>query len=97
MAQTTSFSPRLGNVFYYPGKHWTNTMNFNTQQASQQESKYYSELDERLNYFYLGTWPNEAIWVDTSASKGWFAWFRFYAPTEAFFSKNWQLPDFDPV
>ena len=36
-------------------------MNFNTQQASQQESEYYSELDERLNYFYLGTWPNEAM------------------------------------
>ena len=191
MAQITSFSPRLANVFYYPGKNWTNPMNFNTQQASQQESEYYSELDERLNYFYLGTWPNEAMnlpfpskgqrylesfkdkdgvwldgeknyrlrvppdvpakqfwsitvydnitrsltqnstnkaaitsydkikinddgstdlyfgpkapaglesnWVDTSASKGWFAWFRFYEPTETFFSKSWQLPDFEPV
>lgn len=192
MAQITSFSPRLANVFYYPGRNWTNTMNFNTKQASQQESEYYSELDERLNYFYLGTWPNEAMnlpfpsngqrylesfkdkdgnwldggktyrlrvpadvpakqfwsitvydnltrsltqnstkkaaissydkllkfngdgtielyfgpkapagketnWVDTSASKGWFAWFRFYAPTEAFFDKSWQLPDFELV
>ncbi len=191
MAQVTSFSPRLANVFYYPGKYWTNTMNFNTQQASQQESEYYSELDERLNYFYLGTWPNEAMnlpfpsngqrylesfkdkdgvwldgrknyrlrvpadvpakqfwsitiydnvtrsltqnstnkaaitsydkiklnddgstdlyfgpkapaglesnWVDTNASNGWFAWFRFYGPTETFFSKIWQLPDFELV
>ncbi len=189
MAQITSFSPRLANVFYYPGKNWTNTMNFNTQQASQQEAEYYSEFDERLNYFYMGTWPNEAMnlpfpskgqrylesfkdkdgvwldggknyrlrvpadvpakqfwsvtvydnltrsltqnstnksaitsydeiklnddgsvdlyfganapaglesnWVDASASKGWFAWFRFYEPTETFFSKTWQLPDFE--
>ena len=25
----------------------------------------------------------ESNWVDTSASKGWFVWFRFYGPTEA--------------
>ena len=31
MAQITSYSPRLTNVFFYPGKNWTNTMNFNTQ------------------------------------------------------------------
>ncbi len=190
MAQTISFSPRLTNAFYYPGKHWTNVMNFNLKPDSQQESTYHSELDERLHYLYLGTWPNEAMnlpvpskgqryletfkdkdgvwldgaksyhlrvpadvpakqfwsitvydngtrsltqnstgkaaitsyekiilnadgsadlyfgpkapaglernWVDTSASKGWFVWFRFYEPTETFFSKVWQLPDFEP-
>ena len=35
--------------------------------------------------------------IDTSASKGWFVWFRFYAPTEPFFNQTWQLPDFEKV
>ena len=61
MAQTISFSPRLTDVSYYPAQQWKNTLNFNTLQASQQESEHYSQLDERLNYFYLGTWPNEAM------------------------------------
>ena len=39
----------------------------------------------------------ESNWVDTGASKGWFAWFRFYAPTQPFFDKSWQLPDFELV
>ena len=49
---------------------------------------------------YLGpTAPacQESNWVDTSASRGWFAWFRFYAPTQPFFDKSWQLPDFELV
>ena len=162
-----------------------------TKPGSEQESEYYSELDERLNYLYLGTWPAYAMtlpfpskgqryleafkdkdgnwldgsknyklrvpanvpveefwsvtvydnlsrsmtqnkenraavssydkitknadgsadlyfgpkapkglesnWVDTSASKGWFVWFRFYGPKEPFFDKSWQLPDFERV
>ena len=39
----------------------------------------------------------ESNWVDTSASKGWFVWFRFYSPTKPFFDKSWQLPDFEKV
>lgn len=39
----------------------------------------------------------EANWVQTVPGKGWFAYFRFYAPTEAFFSKSWALPDFEKV
>ena len=37
----------------------------------------------------------ESNWVDTSASKGWFVWFRFYGPKEPFFNKTWELPDFE--
>ncbi len=191
MAQATSFDARLADIYYYPGKHWMNTINYNTQDASQQESEYYSQLDERLQYYYLGTWAVNAMnlpfpskgqrylesfkdkdgawlegakqyhlhvpanvpaeqfwsvtvydnltrslvvnhanrpaitsydkikfnadgsadlyfgpvapqglesnWIDTHSSKGWFAWFRFYAPTEPFFDKTWQLPDFEKV
>ena len=37
----------------------------------------------------------EANWVQTVPGEGWFAYFRFYGPTEAFFDKSWQLPDFE--
>ncbi len=189
MAQATSFNPRLDGARTYAGKHWENTFLFNTKEGSQQEAEFYSQLDERLHYLYLGTWPAQAMnlpfpsggqryiqsfkdqdgnwldgaknyrlhvpanvpaqqfwsvtvydnlmrsmtmnhankaaissydkiklnddgstdlyfgpeapaglqtnWVDTSASKGWFVWFRFYAPTQPFFDKSWQLPDFE--
>lgn len=191
MAQATSYDSRLAASPAYPGKHWVNVLVLNTMQKTQQESEYYSQLDERLNYFYLGTWPAEAMnlpfpskgqrylesfkdkdgnwldgsknyklhvpanvpvdefwsvtvydnltrsltmnkankaavssydkitlnadgsadlyfgpkapaglesnWVDTSASKGWFVWFRFYGPKEPFFDKTWELPDFEKV
>ncbi len=35
----------------------------------------------------------EANWVQTNPDKGWFAYFRFYGPTEAFFDKSWAAPD----
>jgi hypothetical protein len=39
----------------------------------------------------------ESNWVQTVPGEGWFAYFRFYAPTEAFFDKSWALPDFEKV
>jgi hypothetical protein len=39
----------------------------------------------------------EANWVQTVPGKGWFVYFRFYGPTEAFFNKSWALPDFELV
>ena len=168
-----------------------NVFVMDTTQGTQQESKSYAQLDERLNYLYLGTFPAQAMnlpfpsegqrylesfkdkdgnwldgsknyklhvpanppaeqfwsvtvydvvtrsmtmnkenraavssydkitknvdgsadlyfgpkapagletnWVDTSASKGWWVWFRFYGPKEPFFDKSWQLPDFEKV
>lgn len=35
----------------------------------------------------------ETNWVQTEPGKGWFAYFRFYGPTEPFFDKSWALPD----
>jgi len=39
----------------------------------------------------------EANWVQTLPNKGWFAYFRFYGPTEPFFDKSWVLSDFEKV
>jgi len=39
----------------------------------------------------------EANWVQTNPGKGWFTYFRFYGPTEAFFDKSWALPDFEKI
>ena len=36
-------------------------------------------------------------WVQTVPGKGWFTYFRFYGPTEAFFDKSWSLPDIERV
>lgn len=189
MSQNISFASRLSQSPAY--RHWVNVIILTTKPGSEQEAEHYSELDERLNYLYLGTWPAyamtlpfpshgqryleafkdkdgnwldgsknyklrvpanvpveefwsvtvydnlarsmtmnkankaavssydkitknadgsadlyfgptapaglEANWVDTSASKGWFVWFRFYAPKEPFFNQSWQLPDFEEV
>ncbi|QIG46798.1 DUF1254 domain-containing protein [Nordella sp. HKS 07] len=35
----------------------------------------------------------ETNWVQTIPGRAWFAYFRFYGPTEAFYDKSWQLPD----
>jgi hypothetical protein len=40
---------------------------------------------------------HEANWVQTNPDKGWFAYFRFYGPTEPFFDKSWALPDIEKV
>ncbi len=39
----------------------------------------------------------ENNWVKTIPGRGWWVWFRFYSPTEAFFDKSWQLPDFEKL
>jgi hypothetical protein len=36
-------------------------------------------------------------WIQTTPGKGWFAYFRFYAPTEPYFAKTWQLNDIEPL
>ena len=36
-------------------------------------------------------------WIQTIPGKGWFAYFRFYGPSEPYFSKTWQLNDIEPL
>lgn len=35
----------------------------------------------------------KANWTKTVPGEGWFTYFRFYAPTQPYFDKTWQLPD----
>jgi hypothetical protein len=39
----------------------------------------------------------EKNWIPTVPGKNWFAYFRFYQPTEAYFDRSWTLPDFEQV
>ena len=36
-------------------------------------------------------------WIQTIPGQGWFAYFRFYGPTEPYFSKTWQLNDIERI
>jgi hypothetical protein len=39
----------------------------------------------------------EQNWIPTVPGKNWFAYFRFYQPTEAYFDRSWPLPDFEQM
>jgi hypothetical protein len=39
----------------------------------------------------------EKNWIPTVPGKNWFAYFRFYQPTDGYFDRSWPLPDFDQV
>jgi hypothetical protein len=39
----------------------------------------------------------EGNWIKTNPHEGFFAIFRFYGPTEAYYDKSWQLPDIELV
>jgi len=39
----------------------------------------------------------EKNWIPTVPGKNWFAYFRFYQPTETYFDRSWPLPDFEHV
>jgi hypothetical protein len=36
-------------------------------------------------------------YIKTLPGKGWFPYFRFYAPSEAYFDKSWQLNDIEEI
>lgn len=36
-------------------------------------------------------------YIKTIAGKGWFPYFRFYGPSEAYFDKTWQLEDIEEI
>jgi hypothetical protein len=39
----------------------------------------------------------EKNWIPTVPGRSWFAYFRFYNPTQAYFDRSWPLPDFERV
>lgn len=39
----------------------------------------------------------ESNWIQTLPGRAWFAYFRWYGPTEAYYDKSWRLPDIEQV
>jgi hypothetical protein len=38
----------------------------------------------------------EKNWIPTAPGRNWFAYFRFYNPTQPYFDRSWPLGDFEP-
>jgi len=51
--------------------------------------------DGSVNLYFSPNAPEgkEQNWVQTIPGKHWFAYMRFYAPTEAYFDKSWTMDD----
>lgn len=55
--------------------------------------------DGSVDLYFGPTAPKgkERNMIKTVPGRGWWVWFRFYGPTEAFFDKSWQLIDFEKI
>jgi hypothetical protein len=53
--------------------------------------------DGSINVYFGPQAPQggESNWIKTLPGKGWFTYFRWYGPSQAFFDKSWRLPDID--
>jgi hypothetical protein len=53
-----------------------------------------TNADGSVDVHFGPTRPEGAAnFIQTNPGQGWFAYFRFYGPTEAYFDKSWQLND----
>jgi hypothetical protein len=56
--------------------------------------------DGSVDLYFGPTAPSgkpESNWIKTLPGKGWFAYFRMYGPTQAYFDRSWVLPDIELV
>jgi hypothetical protein len=65
--------------------------------AKSSYDKLITNADGSVDLYFGPSAPagKENNWVKTVPGRGWWVWFRFYGPTEPFFDKTWQLPDFE--
>lgn len=58
-----------------------------------------TNVDGSVDLYFGPTAPpgKEKNWIPTMPDRGWFAYFRFYAPTEPYFDRTWSLPDIEKV
>jgi hypothetical protein len=57
-----------------------------------------ADTDGSVDVFFGPTRPaGTTNWIQTLPGKGWFPYFRFYAATEAYFDKSWQLNDIEEI
>ncbi len=55
-----------------------------------------TNADGSVDLFFGPTPPAgepQQNWIKTLPERGWFTYFRLYAPTQPYFDKTWQLPD----
>ncbi len=54
-----------------------------------------SNPDGSIDVFFGPNGPASGTsnWIKTTPGNGWFTYFRWYGPTQAFFDKSWTLPD----
>jgi hypothetical protein len=55
--------------------------------------------DGSIDIYFGPTAPigKEKNWIPTIPDKGWFTYFRLYAPTEFYFDRSWKLADIERV
>jgi hypothetical protein len=61
--------------------------------SAQQRKPSYASVD-----LYVGPKApegGETNWIETVPDKAWFAYFRFYGPTEGYFNRTYALSDFE--
>ncbi|WP_088889647.1 DUF1254 domain-containing protein [Leptolyngbya ohadii] len=58
-----------------------------------------TNADGSVDLYFGPTAPTgkEKNWIPTVPGRGWFALFRFYAPTEPYFDRTWSLPDIEKI
>jgi len=55
-----------------------------------------TNADGSVDVYFGPSRPDGAAnFIKTNAGQGWFPYFRFYGPTEAYFDKSWQLNDIE--
>jgi hypothetical protein len=57
-----------------------------------------TNADGSVDVFFGPDRPKDAAnWIQTLPGRGWYPIFRFYAATEAYFDKSWQLNDIEEI
>jgi hypothetical protein len=57
----------------------------------------YAEKAEQIRTSPHAPGGKESNWVQAVPDKFWFAYFRLYAPTQAYFDRSWPLADIEKV
>ena len=57
MAAANTFEPRISGATFYPGTQWMSAVLLDPSQ----ETEYYSQLDERLHWFFIATYMNPSM------------------------------------
>jgi hypothetical protein len=65
---------------------------------SSREPDLVTNADGSVDVYFGPAKPEGATnFIQTNPEQGWFAYFRFYRPTEAYFDKSWQLNDIEEL